>query len=194
MNKTKTKIPDFFKPHRLGFHLLLAVVIVLTISVIGSILLKIYTRHGNEIEMPNFVGQQSETLIKEQPNDFIIVVTDQVYDSKQPAGTVIKQNPLPNEHVKKGRKVYLTISSSAPPKVKMPSLVDVSMRQAEIMLSALSLKMGTPIYKQSPDENVVLEQLYKGRAIAAGTEISMGETITLVVGKDMGYNSEQSID
>ncbi|MDR1112970.1 MAG: PASTA domain-containing protein, partial [Bacteroidales bacterium] len=164
MSKTGTRIPDFFKPHRLGFHLLLAFVIILVIFIICSIFLKIYTRHGDEIEMPNFIGQPSETLIKEQPNDFIIVVTDQVYDSMQPAGTVIKQNPLPKEHVKKGRKVYLTVSSAVPPKIKMPPLIDVSMRQAEIMLSALGLKMGSPIYKQSPFENLVLEQLYKGRA------------------------------
>jgi beta-lactam-binding protein with PASTA domain len=190
MSKIKNKIPDFFKPHRLGFHLLLALAIVFVICIISSILLKSCTRHGKEIEMPNFVGQQSETLIEEQPNDFIIVVADQVYDNQQPAGTVIKQNPLPNERVKKGRKVYLTISSTVPPKIKMPSLVDVSMRQAEIMLSALGLKMENPIYKQSPYENVVLEQLYKGRAIVAGTEISMGEAITLVVGKELGYGEE----
>jgi len=190
MNKIKNKIPTFFQPHRLGFHVILALVIVLIICVIGSLFLKIYTRHGSEIAMPNFIGQQSETLVKEQPNDFIIVIAEQVYDSKQSTGTVIKQNPLPNERVKKGRKVYLTISSNTPPKIKMPSLVDVSMRQAEIMLLALGLKMGNPIYKQSSYENVVLEQLYKGRAITAGTEICVGETITLVVGKDMGYNSE----
>jgi beta-lactam-binding protein with PASTA domain len=154
--------------------------------------LKIYTRHGIEFEMPNFIGQESETLIKDPPNDFIIVVADQVYDREQPAGTVIKQNPLPKERVKKGRKVYLTVSSAVPPQIKMPSLIDVSVRQAEIMLSALGLKMGNPIYKQSPFENVVLEQLHKGRPIAAGTEISMGETIILVVGKDMSYGRESS--
>lgn len=38
--------------------------------------------------------------------------------------------------VKKGRKVYLTVASDEPPKVKMPQLQDVSLRQAEIMLNA----------------------------------------------------------
>jgi len=53
------------------------------------------------------------------------------------------------------------------------------------MLKAIGLEIGGVIYKASPFENAVLEQLYKGRAIAAGTEISMGESVTLVVGKDI---------
>jgi beta-lactam-binding protein with PASTA domain len=67
----------------------------------------------------------------------------------------------------------------------MPQLVDVSLRQAEIMLKAKGLELGSVIYKASPYENVVLEQLYKGRSISSDTEISMGESITLVVGRDI---------
>jgi beta-lactam-binding protein with PASTA domain len=66
----------------------------------------------------------------------------------------------------------------------MPQLEDVSLRQAEIMLKAIGLQLGQVIYKPSPYENAVLEQLYKGRTINPGTEISAGETIVLVVGKN----------
>jgi hypothetical protein len=45
--------------------------------------------------------------------------------------------------------------------------------------------LGDVIYKPSPFENAVFEQLYKGRAIAPGTEISVGETIALVVGRNV---------
>jgi beta-lactam-binding protein with PASTA domain len=67
----------------------------------------------------------------------------------------------------------------------MPELKDVSLRQAEIMLKAIGLQLGDVIYKPSPFENAVFEQLYKGRAIAPGTEISVGETIALVVGRNV---------
>lgn len=180
------KIFDFFKPKRMGFHLILAVVITVALIFLLEFGTRLYTRHGNEIEMPSFIGQDADVLLKDSlSKDFIMVVSDYVYDKEHEAGTILTQNPLPDEKVKRGRKVYLTVASDIPPKVKMPALKDVSRRQAEIMLEAIGLNLTNVINKPSPYEDVVLEQLYKGRAIAPGTEISMGESITLVVGKDI---------
>lgn len=192
MNRFK----DFFQPHRMGFHLLLAVGITLVIAVVILFILKIYTRHANEVPMPNFVGKDANLLIEDTlSEDFIIEVTETVFDKKASPGTVLKQNPNSNEMVKKGRKVYLTVASNQPPTVKMPQLQDVSLRQAEIMLKAKGLELGNIIYKPSPYENAVLEQLYKGRTIAPGADINMGEVITLVVGKDIeGLPSDSTIN
>ena len=185
------KFASFFKPQRMGFHLILALIITILIVIAAVTFLKMYTRHGQEVLMPNFVGENSSELIhNEGGNDFIIVVSDYIYDKKKPEGTVLKQNPQAEEKVKKGRKVYLTVASSEPPKVKMPELQDVSLRQAEIMLQAIGLEVGGVIYKPSPFENAVLEQLYKGRAIASGTEVSVGDKITLVVGRNIIENTE----
>lgn len=179
-------IKDFFRPQRMGFHLLLALGITLAIVIICLIFLRSYTRHGREVDMPNFIGQNCNALIDTLlPSDYIIVVTDEVYDKTMEPGTILKQNPEPGEKVKKGRKVYLTVATSEPPKVIMPELRDVSLRQAEIMLNALGLELAATIYKPSPYENAVLEQLHNGRVIAAGTEIKMGDKITLVVGRDI---------
>ena len=177
---------DFFTPQRMGFHLVLAIIITIVLAVVCLIILKSYTRHGREVDMPNFVGQNSVALIDTLlPSDYIIVITDEVYDKSMEPGTIIKQNPEAGEKVKKGRKVYLTVATSEPPTVIMPELRDVSQRQAEIMLNALGLELEGVILKPSPYENAVLEQLHKGRAIAAGTQIKMGDKITLVVGRDI---------
>jgi beta-lactam-binding protein with PASTA domain len=176
----------FFSPKKIGFHIFLATGIFIIICVIALFSLDSYTRHGAEIEMPDFTGIDSQELLEKvgSTNDFTIVISDSVYNKKSKSGTILKQDPHAGEMVKKGRKVYLTKASDTPPKVPMPHLQDVSLRQAEIMLRAVGLIRGTVIYKPSPYENAVLEQLYKGRGIAPGTEISMGETITLVVGKN----------
>lgn len=180
------KFRDFFKPQRMGFHLVLAIIITMVLAVVCLIILKSYTRHGREVDMPNFVGQNSVALIDTLlPSDYIIVITDEVYDKTKEPGTIIKQNPEAGEKVKKGRKVYLTVATSEPPTVIMPELRDVSLRQAEIMLNALGLELEGTILKPSPYENAVLEQLHNGRAIAAGTKIKMGDKITLVVGRDI---------
>jgi beta-lactam-binding protein with PASTA domain len=180
----------FLSPRKLGFHILLATGIFIVICVVALFVLDSYTRHGTEVVIPDFIGMDSQELLNKESisKDYIIVVSDYLYDKKSPPGTVLKQDPHVGEMVKKGRKVYVTVASDAPPKVVMPHLQDVSLRQAEIMLKAVGLILGPVIFKPSLYENAVLEQLYKGRAIAPGTEISMGETITLVVGK----NSENS--
>jgi beta-lactam-binding protein with PASTA domain len=176
----------FFSSRKLGFHILLAIGIFIVICVVALFVLSAYTRHGTEVMMPNFIGMDSQELLNkdEVSKDYIIVVSDYLFDKKTAPGTVLKQDPHVGEMVKKGRKVYLTVASGTPPKVIMPQLQDVSLRQAEIMLKAIGLELGPVIYKPSPYENAVLEQTYKGRVINPGTEISMGETIVLIVGKD----------
>ncbi len=156
------RFKEFMQPNRMGFHLLLAIGITIAIVVMALIFLNFYTRHGNEVKMPDFVGKDSKTLVKDSlSKDFIVVISESVFDKSAKPGTVLKQNPNPNEMVKKGRKVYLTVASDQPPKVKMPQLQDVSLRQAEIMLTAKGLILGSVIYKPSPYENAVLEQLYR---------------------------------
>lgn len=189
------RFKEFMQPNRLGFHLLLAIGITIAVAIVALIFLNFYTRHGNEVSMPDFIGKDSKTLVKDSlSKDFIVVISESVFDKSSKPGTVLKQNPNPKEMVKKGRKVYLTVASDKPPQVKMPQLQDVSLRQAEIMLKAKGLVLGSVIYKASPYENAVLEQLYRGRNIAPGSDISMGEMITLVVGKDMeGLPSDSTI-
>jgi beta-lactam-binding protein with PASTA domain len=176
----------FLSPQKLIFHFLLAIGLVIIIFVVALFALDTYTRHGTEVIMPNFIGMDSQELLNkdEISKDYIIVVSDYLFDRKTLPGTVLKQDPHVDEMVKKGRKVYVTVASNSPPKVIMPQLEDVSLRQAEIMLKAIGLELGSVIYKPSPYENAVLEQLYKGRTISPGTEISSGEIIVLVVGKN----------
>ncbi len=180
------RFKEFMQPNRLGFHLALSIGITLALIIVALIFLNLYTRHGNEVEMPDFIGKDSKSLVTDSLSaDFIVVVSESVFDKTSKPGTVLKQNPNPKEKVKRGRKVYVTVASDQPPIVKMPQLQDVSLRQAEIMLKAEGLVLGTVIYKPSPYENAVLEQLYRGRPIASGKDINMGEIITLVVGKDI---------
>ena len=176
----------FFSPRKLGFHLLLATGVFFIICVVALYVIDSYTRHGTEVVMPDFTGANLQELLSKEDiaQDYIFVVSDYLYDNHKPAGIVLKQDPHVGEMVKKGRKVYVTVSSDKPPKVLMPQLQDVSLRQAEIMLKAIGLNVGPVILKPSPFENAVLEQFYKGRIIKPGTEISMGDTVTLVVGKN----------
>jgi beta-lactam-binding protein with PASTA domain len=160
--------------------------IFVILGIMALFALDSYTRHGTEQPTPSFIGLNVQELLNKEgvSKDYIIVISDYLFSRNSAPGTVLKQDPHVGEMVKKGRKVYVTVASDVPPKVIMPQLQDVSLRQAEIMLKAIGLNLGSVILKPSPYENAVLEQLYKGRVILPGTEISAGETITLVVGKN----------
>ena len=43
---------------------------------------------------------------------------------------LIDQDPEPNDKVKENRTVYITITKTVAPKIKMPNLIDVSYKQA----------------------------------------------------------------
>lgn len=169
------------------FHILMAILVTIVLFVLTILFLKLFTRHGREVEMPSYYGKSAEELTQHgRAEGFVFVVNDELYEDGAVPGSVLKQNPLPGEKVKHGRKVYLTVAASEPPTIKMLELRDLSLRQAQIMIESQGLVLDRIIEKPSPYENVVLEVLYKGHSIAQGTPIKQGEKITLVVGKDIG--------
>ena len=76
------------------------------------------------------------------------------------------------------------------PKVEMPNLVNLSLRQAENMLHSNDLQLGQSIFKASRYHNAVLEQRYNGKIIEAGTFIPYQSKITLIVGKKPEWGTE----
>lgn len=186
MNKTTAKSRKL-NPEKPGFHILMAIVVTAVIFILTILFLRLFTRHGHEIEMPSYQGRSAEELTQHGRSEgFVFVVSDELYENDATPGTVLKQNPQPGEKVKKGRKVYLTVAASEPPTINMLELRDLSLRQAQIMIESQGLVLDRIIEKPSPYENVVLEVLYKGHSIASGTPIKQGEKITLVVGKNIG--------
>jgi beta-lactam-binding protein with PASTA domain len=176
-----------FDPNKLVFHILMAIVVTAVIFILTILFLRLFTRHGREIEMPSYAGRSAQELTQSGRSEgFVFVVNDELYENGATPGTVLKQNPLPGEKVKRGRKVYLTVAAAEPPTIKMLELRDLSLRQAQIMIESQGLVLDRVIEKPSPYENVVLEVLYKGHSIAQGTPIKQGEKITLVVGKNIG--------
>lgn len=191
MSKSQ-KLKKFLSPSRIWFHLLLALVITVALITVSLVGLRIFTHHGQEVEMPSFIGQNSSDLIGHGvSNNFVFVVNDYVFDKSMEEGMVLKQNPEPGEKVKEGRKVYLTVASATPPAIKMIALKDVSLRQAEIMIKAAGLELANVVYKASQYDGVVLDQLYKGRSIAPGTELHIGDKISLVVGRDVNSMEDE---
>ncbi len=178
---------QFLKSKTFLKHIFLYLIFFSLVCFIITFWLSSYTSHGQTIKVPNFTGVKLSDLDKFIADKKVrYLVIDSIYDVKSPKGTVIKQEPTPNDEVKENRMIYLYVNSIAPPSVTMPKLVDRSLRQAQAMLTTYGLKLGLPI-KFIPDQcaNCVLDQLSKGKKIMPGEVIPKGTVINLVVGKGL---------
>lgn len=146
-----------------------------------------YTMHGEEIEVPELVGLHiTETDLAIQAKDNLLVeISDSVFLKGKVGGTIIEQHPFAGKYVKQGRTIYLTVASNQPVKIKMPNLVDRSLRQATSILETYGLVVGEKIYKPDLCVNCILEQKLDGKVVEAGKRIRKGSTIGLVVGQGL---------
>ena len=167
------------------FIVQLAIAVVVSIVLVLLVLkfLDIYTRHGDEIDLPDFRNMTIAQIDSAGlTRTFDLSVIDSVYSDELEGGTVVLQEPPPGTDVKKGRNVYLTTVAYIPEKVPVPDLKYLTLRQALHVLEASKLKPGKLIYKPSFDRNAVLQQIHLGDSIPADTIIFTGSVIDLVLG------------
>ena len=67
----------------------------------------------------------------------------------------MSQDPNPGQLVKKGRKIYLSVSTVNPPQVEMPNLIDLSLRQAENMLKTNNLRLGQVVPRVAARDGIL---------------------------------------
>ena len=177
------KLKAFFS-HWIVKNLLIAIAIVLVLMLSVRIFLSTYTHHGEKILVPDFFSMSIPDAARvAESAGMELVVTDSVYNKRLSPGTIFSQVPQAGTYVKKGRHISVVINSFVPRKIKMPNLVDISLRQAMTNLNAKGLQVGKLIYKSSGEgTNLVLEQRYRGRKIEPGRMVESGATIDLVLG------------
>ena len=142
-----------------------------------------YTEHGVALVVPDVAGmEEADAMAKLEQHDFVGVVSDHVYIKGVAPGEVTAQRPAAQAKVKRGRKVYLTVSSGNQPMIAIPDIADnSSLRQAESRLRASGFKL-------APNDTIVGELdwvysvRYKGRELQSGELVPEGAELTLVIG------------
>ena len=191
---------DYFKadsPKGLLVHLSIIVGILLVVVFIffyGYLPAK--TNHGESVTVPDLEGIHISAVDEFLTNRNLNyeVSSDSGFSEDYAPLTILKQYPLANSKVKENRKIYLTLNASTPPKVKMPRLIDGSVKNAQVVLQSYGLEVGHIRYKPDLAENAVLEQLFKGDEIEPGTFIPKGSKIDLVVGDGFGNREFETPD
>lgn len=173
---------NFLTKRAFYINLLIAIALVVIIIEVAFFSLKGYTRHGEEIVVPNFVGLNCDSILEQCKDDFNFVMLDSVYTKNLPEGSIYQQDPLPNSNVKKGRNLYYVKVSEAPERVVMPNLKNLSLRQAMVALRANGLTVSELEFVDHFARNAIVEQEFKGEVIEPGTELVKGSSIKLKVG------------
>jgi eukaryotic-like serine/threonine-protein kinase len=180
---------QFITTRRFVKHFGISILITLVLSWAILSTLKHYTKHGKTIEVPSFVGMSLPDLDQlEQTDNFDIMVVDSVFDYTKKGGIIVSQDPQPKSKVKPGRTIYLSITSFLPEQIKMPALVDLSLRQAKALLQTYGLQLGSIRVIPDPAKNAIIQVISKGRNIPVGTLITKGSVIDLYVGSGTGSN------
>ena len=126
------------------------------------------TNHGDTITVPNLIGMELNE-IDEFLSDRDLryeILDDSSYSSEYPPYTILQQNPSENEKVKENRKIYLTLNSSIPPKIKMPKIINGSVKNAQLILRSYDLKLGDITYVPDMARNAVLKIFINGDSIS----------------------------
>ena len=173
-----------FKKNRFFWLNLIAMIVVIIGVCWGTLLwLDSYTHHGEAYMVPNVknktLNEAQQALSNQKLKGLVI---DSSYVKGVPDGMVLDQNPAGGARVKEGRTVYLTVTTTDVPLIKLPDLIDnSSFRQAEAKLKAMGFRLTEPELVPG-EQDWIYGIKYRGSSLKAGDKVPHEALLTLCVG------------
>ena len=182
---------------RFLIHLLIMSGVILFIVLALLFWLRVYTNHGQKLELPNYKEMRIDDAISDaKSNSFEIIVKDSLFRVDLPGGLILNQNPLPGSMVKENRKVYVDISRFNATVNKLSDLPMMYGREYESVkrsLSHLEITSSIKDYRYDKGEpDHILEVWYDGRLVDGkrgkkeDVEIKTGGELQFVLSKSEG--------
>ncbi|MEM7101823.1 MAG: PASTA domain-containing protein [Bacteroidota bacterium] len=174
-----------------------AIILSVLLLVLSFQFLKMYTRHGETITLPDFTGMTIDKVEQQLKNKHLKYgVIDSVYSAADIPGAILDQDPPANSKVKENRTIYFTVNPLNPPKVMLPNIWNVDYKFARNMLLARGLEVDEENirYKKDKAEDTILDVIYDGETLKkppSGTRetpyrIPKGTKLGLVVAEGGG--------
>ena len=190
MSKKSTSIIKRFPGNNIFLHLVAVVGAIFLLLLIVLLLLGVYTRHGHNVIVPQLQGLQvkeAEAILKSKGLDINII--DSIYKKDAVPGSIIDQKPKPNNKVKEGRDIYITIYAANPQQVSVPGLVDYSARQAIALLNSIGFTQIAIEEVPAQYSGLVMSVEYRGKKLLPDEQIPAGSPLKVVVGSGMMSDS-----
>lgn len=154
--------------------------------IIDSFVIPAFVHNRASVIVPNVIGlneQQGSNVIKK--SELKAVISSEIYSSTYPKGYIIKQLPKSGLKVKSNRPIYLTVSKGNET-VKMPNLINASLRNARVILINMGMSIGVISYEFS--ENIPKDSIMT-QSIPANRIIPYGEIINIIISRGSEINS-----
>ena len=156
---------------------------LLIAAIVGGLLLAVLVGGGilfvnslfsvKEVEVPDLVNMtENEAREKLGASSLILEVTERVHNKEIPEGSIISQNPKPNEKNKITNPVKVVVSKG-PRKVVIPNLVGESYDKVKLILEREGLIEGKfeQEYSEYPNGFVIRQSITAGISVDEGTSI-----------------------
>lgn len=179
-----------FPGNSILMNIVAMVLIVVVLLILTMLFLNVYTRHGHNVVVPELKGlqaEEAEAILKSK--GLKVLVVDSIYKKEAVPGSIIDQTPKPNNKVKEGRAIYLTIFSKNPQQIAVPELVDYSSRQALALLNSIGFTQVSVEEVPSEYHGLVLSVEYRGKKLKGEEQIPAGSPLKLIVGSGMVIDS-----
>ncbi|MEQ8706072.1 MAG: PASTA domain-containing protein [Phaeodactylibacter sp.] len=153
--------------------------------------LKIYTRHGESIQVPDYTGMDMRDAVrKAEKQNFTIVAIDSFFDSNKRPNTIYQQEPMPNQRAKEGRTIYVSKYRAQADSVLLPTLMragyNFDQYRTKLRRIDVSTRIQERIFDNKQEENTVLYFFHNGRKITddmlrRGVKVPRGSTLEFVI-------------
>lgn len=186
---------------RFLIHLALMAAFVILIFLGVLLWLKIYTNHGQKLELPDYkninIAKASEDA---KDKSFELIVSDSLYKVGVPGGQILSQNPIAGSLVKENRKVYVDISRYNATVNKLGDLPMMYGREYNSVKRSLEhLEINSKVLRYRHDisePDHILEVWYDGQMVdgkngrKGNTEIKTGGTLEFVLSNKQGGQTD----
>lgn len=164
-------------------HIALMVLLSIVIIVVSLILLDVYTLHGKSTVVPDVLGrpiEEAQSMLKKQHLAYEII--DSIYTKDALPGSVQDIQPKVGSRVKPNRTMFIVINSNQRPQVVIPSLSDMSLRQAEATLQGLGFTQLYVKYVAGEYDNLTQGVANSsGQVLSPGQRVDISTPLTLIV-------------
>ena len=169
--KEQANLMDYLRSKDFRYTIV-AILAFLGIVLLASFLwLKLYTHHGQELEMPDYTGYKYEDAVRDAArHKFRMSIRDSIHILGKPGGEIISQNPLSGSLVKSNRMIYVTITKRSPDKIlssRLPEMYGKNYeRKKKELEEHFEIKSRIVDTKYDPgDPGQILEVRYKGKVV-----------------------------
>lgn len=134
--------------------------------------------HGEELVVPELIGKSITYALEHKPEGLDIQVIEKRKSLEYDVNYIIDQNPSAGHRIKKGRLIYLVVSTGFD-QLEVPDLTGLPVRQAGLNLRNQGFFVGSHSY-------IYAGETARGRVLShyplPGTFCARGETVSLLVG------------